>query len=497
MAARTGIFISYRREDTRHLAGRLYDQLSDRFGRVRIFMDVDSIAPGSDFALAIDAALESCAVAIALIGKDWLTIVDEEGFPRIKSSDDFVRRELEAALLQEIPIIPVLADGAAMPGDASLPRSIAALSRRQALHLTHSNFRAETEGLISGVTSILNATRSARQLPSDGAAAPRTDVRPHDIPGARGAEAGIAGPGLAQGPDPGPKALSRTLQIRRWSAFGWVREVAFSPSGALLASCSGDEMVRLWQASTGKRVHSRVSDRYAVNTMAFSPDNVVIATGCANQGILWDLTTGKRIRTLVGHTSYVGAVAFSPNGTRLATGSGDMTARVWNTTNGELERMVYGHRDDVWSVAFNPDGALLATGSGHEADMTVRLWDPITGDLIHTLSGYNGAVAFSPDGSLLATGCWDKVVRLWDPTSGVLLDTLVGHTAPVGAVAFSSDGAFLASGSWDKKVRLWHPGTGESIRVLSAHRATVTAVAFSPDGTLATGSLDKTVRLWS
>jgi hypothetical protein len=71
------VFLSYRREDTRHLAGRVYDRLADRFGHARIFMDVDSIEPGADFAAAIENAVASCNVLLALIGPSWLDAHDE------------------------------------------------------------------------------------------------------------------------------------------------------------------------------------------------------------------------------------------------------------------------------------------------------------------------------------------------------------------------------------------------------------------------------------
>ncbi|MDX3784319.1 nSTAND1 domain-containing NTPase [Streptomyces europaeiscabiei] len=74
---------------------------------------------------------------------------------------------------------------------------------------------------------------------------------------------------------------------------------------------------------------------------------------------------------------------------------------------------------------------------------------------------------------------------------------LSGHTDEVRAVAFSPDRNTLATGSADKTVRLWDPATGKTRTTLKGHTDQVTSVAYSPDGhTLATGSADKTVRLW-
>jgi TIR domain len=109
------IFISYRRQETRHLAGRLYDRLADRFGEDRIFMDVDSIEPGVDFSDAIQQAIGSSDVLLALIGPDWLTATDQDGRRRLDDPDDIVRLEVEAALECGVRVIPVLAEGATMP----------------------------------------------------------------------------------------------------------------------------------------------------------------------------------------------------------------------------------------------------------------------------------------------------------------------------------------------------------------------------------------------
>ena len=68
-----GIIISYRRQDSDHLAGRLYDRLADRFGERQVFMDVDTIEPGVDFAEEITRAVAACQVLVAVIGPAWLT----------------------------------------------------------------------------------------------------------------------------------------------------------------------------------------------------------------------------------------------------------------------------------------------------------------------------------------------------------------------------------------------------------------------------------------
>lgn len=138
-----GIFINYRREDSGSVAGRLHDRLGRRFRKARIFMDVGSIQPGSDFAKAINQAVKDCEVLLAVIGPRWLTLKDPHGKRRIDDVDDYVRLELVAALSRDVRVIPLLVDGTPMPKGSDLPESINALTRRNALPLRHEAFAAD------------------------------------------------------------------------------------------------------------------------------------------------------------------------------------------------------------------------------------------------------------------------------------------------------------------------------------------------------------------
>jgi hypothetical protein len=144
----TSVFISYRREDSAPYAGRLCDRLGSTLGNDRVFMDLQDIHPGQDFARAIDETVSGCAVLIAVIGPRWLTLLQQ----RAQAAEDFVRSELSAALSRKIAVIPVLVGGATMPAPADLPDDLVGLSRSQALEIRDTRFEDDYARLTEAIS---------------------------------------------------------------------------------------------------------------------------------------------------------------------------------------------------------------------------------------------------------------------------------------------------------------------------------------------------------
>jgi hypothetical protein len=149
------IFFSYRREDDPGFAGRLFDKLEERFGRDRLFMDVDSIPVGRDFAQMLEDQVRQCGIVLAIIGRSWIDIKDSSGHRRLDRSDDFVRIEIESALKLGKRIIPVLVNGADMPRVEALPESLQPLATRNAIQITHKRFKSDLQSLISVIEKML------------------------------------------------------------------------------------------------------------------------------------------------------------------------------------------------------------------------------------------------------------------------------------------------------------------------------------------------------
>jgi hypothetical protein len=159
------IFISYRRSDTRAIAGRLHDRLEMAFGDDNIFKDVDDITPGADFRHVLRAALSDCDVLLVLIGKTWKQ-------DRLFEDNDFVRFEVATALKRDdMTVIPVLVDGAEMPAPDDLPPDLRSLAFRNAVVIRHDpDFRRDVDRLIeqlkrlvTGQISTVRASHSAVQ----------------------------------------------------------------------------------------------------------------------------------------------------------------------------------------------------------------------------------------------------------------------------------------------------------------------------------------------
>jgi hypothetical protein len=155
------VFISYRSDDTGHAAGRLGEQLVQRLGSDRVFIDVFSIEAGDDFRLSIADAVAHTAIMLVLIGRNWIRASD--GRRRLADPSDVLRIEIEEALLMQVHIVPVLVDDAVMPSLADLPEPLWPLSRRNAVRLRARMFRRDAEELLDMVAEYIDQRRSVTE----------------------------------------------------------------------------------------------------------------------------------------------------------------------------------------------------------------------------------------------------------------------------------------------------------------------------------------------
>ena len=179
------IILSYRRDDTGAIAGRIFDRLVGHYGADQVFMDIDSIPFGLDFREHIQETLKRCDVLLAIVGKNWAA-ADEKGAFRINEENDWVRIEVEAALARKIPVIPVLIDNASLPAPASLPEGLRNLVFRQAAPVDSGrDFNPHMARLIKAMDQLLakaSAPRGTSDAPEKLATEPKTSTVAPDKP---------------------------------------------------------------------------------------------------------------------------------------------------------------------------------------------------------------------------------------------------------------------------------------------------------------------------
>ena len=145
------IFVNYRRDDSIAIAGRLHDRLAEAFGRDNLFMDVDNIPVGINFEDYLNKQVAQCDAMLSVIGPSWLNAKDDTDQRRLDKPDDFVAIEIAAALQRNIPVIPLLLDGARIPKADELPEDLKELSLRNGMEIHHASFQDDMNRLIRGL----------------------------------------------------------------------------------------------------------------------------------------------------------------------------------------------------------------------------------------------------------------------------------------------------------------------------------------------------------
>lgn len=332
----------------------------------------------------------------------------------------------------------------------------------------------------------------------------------------------------------------RSLETRRLvRTFGplddWVKLVAASPDGRVLAASAGNSSaIQVWDARTGEPRTRLDGETYILTALEFSPDSSHLATAGADGMVkVFRLGAGEPALETSRHSGFVWALAFSPDGKLLATGGEDATLRLWSLERGiELARLDLP--DGAHAVAFSPDGALVAAAAGEVVCFFRVEAERAFGVAVPQGDSGPASIAFSPDGERLALGAslgmlWDHATepdpylsresaayralglqvpaglsmgygatraRLIDPRSGAALGQLEGETESVRTVAFNDRGDVLAGGGMDGGVVLWSAASGRVLRRLAGEESIGCLSFGAGSALLAAGGWDDTVYLW-
>jgi WD40 repeat protein len=249
----------------------------------------------------------------------------------------------------------------------------------------------------------------------------------------------------------------------------WIEQVAWSPTGDLLATASLDYTVKIWDSATGEvlstmtvvtdLVSSSPSEFFAfATTVSWSPDESRLVFGAEDGSVrIWDRTrlSGSEVRTQYGdpgvfrqHEGAVWSVSWNPAQPEVASGSTDGTVRIWDVNTGELKQVI-SVGSAVGSVAWSPDGTRLAYGNENGSFEIVNT-PPLPATPTATPDDVPGPtnaattrapqdvireMAWKPDGSVLAVGNSDGTIDIRNSTTGAIEKHLTGHVGGITALA--------------------------------------------------------------
>jgi hypothetical protein len=272
--------------------------------------------------------------------------------------------------------------------------------------------------------------------------------------------------------------------------------VMYSPDGRRIVSYDG--VIKIWDAESGRELHTLDPECNILTFLAYSPDGRRIISG--PKGIIWDSERGRKLKYIGRRGMFraisINSAVYSPDGYRII-GLEDGTIKIWEAETGRELQILSGEYRRVIPVANSLDRWIASLSE----DGTIKIWEVETGCELNRFKGFRSAwsIAYRPDGRIIiiVSGLWHNAIKIWDAESGHELHTLTGHTEGVISVACSPGGDKIVSGSYDNTIKIWDAENGHELYTLTGHTGGVKSVAYSPSGDkIVSGSSDHTIKIW-
>ena len=249
-------------------------------------------------------------------------------------------------------------------------------------------------------------------------------------------------------------------------------------------------------------IHTLSISQNAIDCVAINATGEWLAFGASRLGqlLVWEWQSESYILKQQGHFDAMNCATYSPDGRRVVTAAEDGKVKVWDVKSGFCLVTFTDHTSAITDIDFAKKGNVLFSAS---LDGSIRAWDLIRYRNFRTFTAADrvqfSCVAVDPSGEILCAGSTSTYdIYMWSVQTGQLIDTLSAHTGPVCALEFSADGNTLASGSWDKSVRLWNifarKVSGEPLNLSTE----IQALRFRPDGNeLCVATMDGQLSFWA
>lgn len=300
-----------------------------------------------------------------------------------------------------------------------------------------------------------------------------------------------------------------------------ITRVIFHPIWNVMASCSEDSTIKIWDYETGEFERSLKGHTDAVQDIAFDKTGKLLVSCSADMSIkVWEFGSSYAcVKTLKGHDHNISSVSFLPSGDGILSASRDHTIKLWEVASGYCVHTFRGHSEWVRMVRVSSDGLLFASASN---DQSVIVWSLQSKSVKATLREHEHVVEcieWAPDTALapirteaghkangdfgagpthvVVSGSRDKTIKVWDALTGTVMFSLIGHDNWVRGLRFHPRGKFLVSVADDKTLRVWDVAQRRCAKTIDAHQHFVTSVDFHATAPFViTSSVDMTCKVW-